>query len=396
MVCPVYLESGKETHTARGKHHLAEVIDQKKIGPVYEELFSQCLLCGRCSAVCTREIDTPLAVVRARTDFSTFYGEHGYTKFLAQKLLNQPSLFKFLVSLGNKTVDVFDVLLPADSGLRLKLGLFQQKRRTIPPEGLPKSSVSAGGGKTIIYYPGCVSSYLYPSIVQNIRQILAQTGFEMLIPDDLGCCGLAAWAAGDIKEARKLARCNIEVLEKQKGLVVVNCGSCFYQLQKLAELFDDPDWSRRAEEVGRRLRMLSQFLVSHPFPQIRLQDHLKKKVKVFFHDPCHLLKEGCVGPEPREILGRIPGIELVELDDGPKCCGHGGLFALGAPELSEKIRKTLIDEILQLQPDIITTSCSGCLMQLSMGIQATESGVEVLEFAELIAAMSGDAEVQVA
>jgi len=393
VVCPVYQESGREAHTARGKHHLAEVIDQEKIGPVYEELFSQCLLCGRCKEVCVREIDTPLAVVQARSNFSTFYGEHGYTKFLARKLLNHPSLFHSLAALGRKTADMLAASLPRESGLRLKLGLFQQKRRMSHHEVLPKHPVSVTSRETITYYPGCVSSYLYPRIIQDMSGILAQTGFVLFLPEGLGCCGLAAWAAGDIDGARQLAKQNITALERTKGEIVVSCGSCFHQLRKYAELFDDPDWSRRAEKVGLRLRMVSQFLVCYPLPQSRPSDQSAKKIRLFYHDPCHLLTGERVVDEPREVLARIPSIELVELEDGPRCCGHGGLFSLGAPELSEKIRKKLVDKILQLQPDIITTSCSGCLMQLRMGIMAAGSEIEVLDFSELMAAIAGGNEV---
>lgn len=390
VVCPVYLESGREAHTARGKHHLAEVIDHEKIGPFYEELFSQCLLCGRCNEVCVRDLDTPTAVVQARSDFSTFYGEHGYAKFLARKLLGHPSLFNALAILGRKTADMLAATLPQQSGLRLKLGLFQHKQCDSHCNDLPTPPVPSTGEKHVIYYPGCVATHLYPGIRQNTGEIIRQTGFEFVVPQGLGCCGLAAWAAGDTHGARQLARQNIEVLEKQEGHIVVSCGSCFYQLRKLAELFDDPDWSGRAEQVSLRLVMLSQFLVSHPSPWDRPADQSTKTIRVFYHDPCHLLTQDKVVDEPRQVLARIPGVELVELEDGPECCGHGGLFSLGAPELSEKICDRLIDKILQLQPDLITTSCSGCLMQLRMGIAASASGIEVLDFADILAAMAGE------
>jgi len=393
VVCPVYLESGREPHTARGKHHLTEVIDHDKITPVYEELFSQCLLCGRCNKVCVRELDTPLAVVKARSGFSTFYGEHGYAKFLARKLLNHPSLFNSLSVIGRQTAPLLAATLPRDSGLRLKLGLFQHKDESSSDVPLPITSVSPMAGKEITYYPGCVATHLYSGITKNSCRMIKRAGFESLVPEGLGCCGLAAWAAGDIQGARRLARRNIEVLEKQKGEIVVSCGSCFYQLGELGGLFDDPEWTERAEQVGQRLVMLSQFLASNPVFPDKSDNESVKQIRIFYHDPCHLLTGNKVVDEPRQVLARIPGVEIVELEDGPRCCGHGGLFSLGAPELSEKIRTKLIDKILQLQPDIITTSCSGCLMQLRMGIMAAGSGIEVMDFSQLTADMTGDSEL---
>lgn len=390
MVCPVYRESGSEVHTARGKHHLGEVIDSEKISPVYEDLFSQCLLCGRCSQVCAREIDTPLSVVRARSGFSTFYGQHGYVKFLARKLLNHPSWINFLASLGSRTAEKLKGVLPQESGLRLKLGLFQQELIGSRSEVNSARLFSTGEGKTITYFPGCVSRYLYQGIMDKTAEVFSRAGSGLLLPEGLECCGMAAWAAGDLKGARQLAMRNIEVLEKQEGRIVVTCGSCFHQLHQLSELFEDSGWKKRAENVGQRLVMLSQFLNDHPITKTGQDSTAQTKKRIFYHDPCHLLTVEKAVDGPREVLSRIPGVELVELEGGPSCCGHGGLFSLGAPELSENIRHRLVDGILNLKPDIITTSCSGCLMQLRMGMLERGAGVEVLEFAELLSRLTSD------
>lgn len=392
VVCPVYQVSGRETHTARGKHHLMEVMGHGEIGPFYETLFSQCLLCGRCNEVCRREIDTPLAVVRARAGFSACYGEHGYQKFLARKILEHPSLLHGLTSLGGRVAERLGRVLPAESGLRLKLGLLRpddEGSGHSQPAPDPAPLLPAPKGPTLIYYPGCVSTYLYPSIADGSCSLVSRGGCHAVIPEGLGCCGLAAWAAGDLAGAKRLARQNIEVLECLQGEIVVSCGSCWYQLRRYGRLFEDPAWQERGQRLAERVVMLSRFLARHPVLQEGQRWQGGKKTRVFYHDPCHLLHEERLVDAPREVLARLPGVEIVELEGGSRCCGHGGLFSLGAPELSEAIRERLISAILQLRPDWITTSCSGCLMQLRMGVEQAGSRVKVLDLSELLCKLSG-------
>ena len=90
------------------------------------------------------------------------------------------------------------------------------------------------------------------------------------------------------------------------------------------------------------------------------------------------------------MLSSLPGIELLELADGPQCCGQGGLFHVGAPELSAKIRDNLAEKIVDLEPDLITTSCSGCLMQLKSGMAAMEKEIPVLHLSALVNSLSDD------
>jgi len=91
--------------------------------------------------------------------------------------------------------------------------------------------------------------------------------------------------------------------------------------------------------------------------------------------------------QPRRVLASRPYLELLELPDGPQCCGQGGLFHISAPEISAMIRDVLAAKVLALAPDVITTTCSGCLMQWRVAVEAAGAGsrVRVLHLAELLA-----------
>nr|WP_240191726.1 (Fe-S)-binding protein [Desulfoprunum benzoelyticum] len=114
----------------------------------------------------------------------------------------------------------------------------------------------------------------------------------------------------------------------------------------------------------------------------------QRPLRVFYHDPCHLRHEVAIVKEPRRLLQRLPGVDLVELPGGPQCCGQGGLFHLGAPELAALIRDDLAAKVLALQPDIVTSTCSGCLMQWKTALTAAGSPVAVMHLAELLRLMA--------
>lgn len=51
----------------------------------------------------------------------------------------------------------------------------------------------------------------------------------------------------------------------------------------------------------------------------------KQRVRVTYHDPCHLRSAGVVR-QPRDLLRALPQVEFVEMEDAGLCCGLGGTF----------------------------------------------------------------------
>jgi glycolate oxidase iron-sulfur subunit len=384
-VCPVYKVSGNEAYSARGKRHLKEVYGDDTPSPVVEDIFSKCLLCGACASVCPRHLDITDDVQQARQDFSAFYGEHGYQKFLARQALNRPYLLGAARVLGKQAARLLFDRLPIDSGLRLRLAMFAEDQ----PEGadknvtLPRPARSTDATQ-IYYFPGCAATYLYPEISRSVVELLDTYGYRLTVPDGLACCGLAMGASGDKDAARRAARQNIRILEAGEGPILVSCGSCYAQLIEMADQFaeDDP-WRLRATLVAERFVEISRFVEEIQRESETTPDKTLEGQTIFYHDPCHMRFAVSVTDEPRTLL-RNAGATLLELPGGPQCCGQGGLFHVGAPELAASIRDDLMEKIVALNPDIITTNCSGCIMQLKMAAAASRSNIPVVHLATLL------------
>lgn len=388
-VCPVYLVTGLESDTARGKLHLLSKLAGSPPSPAYREIFSRCLLCGACRQACPRGLDLPRLVAEARGDFPRLTGSGSFVKLLATSCLAHPALLAGLADLLRISGPLLRKL-PPDSGLRLKLGLFLENPET-PGKSAAERPNPAATGKApvpceISIFPGCLAHHLRPEIAESVNTLLAATGKGAPhAPEGQSCCGLATYSAGNREEARRLARQNLDAFAAGSGPIITPCGSCYSHLRNYPELLgDDPEYSPRSLAFVARLREMSEFLATspattpHPAPY-----RLQKTLRVFYHDPCHPRFQPGPREPPRQLLRSKPGVELVELPEGPRCCGLGGTFNLAHPELSSQIGAGLAAAIIALAPDLVVTSCSGCLIQLHR--ELTGSRIKVMHLAGFLA-----------
>lgn len=97
---------------------------------------------------------------------------------------------------------------------------------------------------------------------------------------------------------------------------------------------------------------------------------LKKdyKARAAYHVPCHMEKLGW-SIFTRELLGMIPGLELILLDSN--CCGISGTFGFKKEnyEISQKIGQPLFEQINSVAPDFVACECETCKWQIEMSTE---------------------------
>ena len=382
-VCPVYLTTGNEIHTPRGKQHLKSRIEKDEISSHYADIFSKCLLCGACLDACPRGLDSPELVIKVRSALPRLSGL-SFLKYLSRKALVHPSLLSGLTRIGKAANQMLGEWLPQDSGLRLRLHGFGQEALKMPATGyieklkagLPKSKekqeTRAEAGTS--FYVGCLANHLQPEIADATQFLLASTtGRKAYVPLEQTCCGMAALAAGRIDEARDLAKKNITAFEGNDFPILTSCSSCYYQLQTYHELLaDDPVWRERAVRFIHRLQEFSTFFLekfAENSAAIPPASAVSSR-KVLYHDPCHLRFKLHITREPRKLINMMPGIELQELPEGPRCCGQGGLFQVAHPGLAQEVQERLLADYAKISAQTVLTACSGCLLQWQLGLAA--------------------------
>jgi len=98
----------------------------------------------------------------------------------------------------------------------------------------------------------------------------------------------------------------------------------------------------------------------------QLKPLLKKelKAKVTFHDPCYLGRANGIFDQPRELLGAIPGVELVEMahnHTNSLCCGGGGggmwLDGFQWEKAHVRLSDWRVGEALSANADVLAVAC---------------------------------------
>jgi len=397
-VCPVYLVTGNEIHTPRGRQHLKSRIEKDEISSHYADIFSKCLLCGACLEACPRSLDTPELVINVRSELPRLTGL-SFLRYVSRKALVHPSLLSGLARIGTAANVLFGEWLPKESGLRLRLQSFDGQAFKLPAAGyIEKLKAGLSQGKeqqespaeqSITFFTGCLANHLQPEISEATQFLVSRTtGRKAAVPLEQTCCGMAALAAGRRDETRDLAKKNIRAFEKNDFPILTSCSSCYYQLKSYNELLgDDPEWRERTVRFTARLQEFSSFFLeklSADSEMVIPAAGVPGK-KVLYHDPCHLRFKLHITREPRRLINLLPGIELQELPNGPQCCGQGGLFQVTHPDLAQEVQKRLMDDYARLSAQTVLTACSGCLLQWQLGLAAGDKGGKAEHLAIFIA-----------
>lgn len=234
----------------------------------------------------------------------------------------------------------------------------------------------------VVYYPGCYSSYIHKTMVLAITRLMERAGVDFSVLDGLDyCCGLAAAGTGNpavIKANGPKVIAKLREMGARK--VVVSCPGCFMALSKAYPGMFGP--------LGFEVVQASQFL-GDLIDQGKLAPGDKAGGRVYYHDPCHLTRGAGIFKEPRELLRKVPGTELMNPDpEGSNCCGFGGGVRLNHPTASISASCQEHVQVASEGGDIIITNCAGCRQNLMEG--RPENGPQVYDLAEYILLSLGE------
>jgi glycolate oxidase iron-sulfur subunit len=126
-------------------------------------------------------------------------------------------------------------------------------------------------------------------------------------------------------------------------------------------LADDAEWAERAKRFSDKVRDISELLAEyepvarrHPVP-----------MKVAYHDACHLAHAQKIRTQPRELLRRIPDLELVDPAEWEICCGSAGIYNLMQPEAGRALGRRKAENLLDTEAEAIVSGNPGCTLQIA-------------------------------
>jgi len=240
-----------------------------------------------------------------------------------------------------------------------------------------------------VYFVGCTSAYRQKELARATVEVFQKAGVDFTILRDEWCCTSPLLRTGqwetDWVSAKSIAQHNTHEAERAEAKrIVTTCAGCYRTWKKdyVEEEYKDILETSHEFEVLHTTELLERLLKGG---EIELGKEVK--MKVTYHDPCHLGRHVSVYDPPRSVLKRIPGVELVEMPrtrENAWCCGSGGGVKSGYPDWAVEIAGERVKEAEKLRVDAIVSACPFCWRNLSDAINKYGSKLKMYDVIELV------------
>lgn len=314
-VCPVYLATKNEMYLPRGRYIILNNFfnNKKKLSKKFIKNLDLCLNCNVCKNFCPSNID-------ANEIFTLLKNKYNYT-FIPFSLKYSFFLFKHL--------------------LNKKTPLIKRKKRLNTESTKEK----------VVYFQGCVNTYIDSSDKNASLNILDKLGYEVL-SINTACCGLPHLSDGNLKAFYKNAQKITKNIPSDCKYIVCSCDSCYQTL-------------KRIEEISNKLITIDELLKINAYT-IKVQDNS------FYHKPL-ARKEHCYLPLEIKLINRKGCCSLME-----------NFFMIKHKEASTKILKTVFYKKEEIDNKIIITSSQQDKIGLIENINKISANTKVYSYSEYV------------
>jgi len=367
--CPAYAASGDELDTPRARSAVLRHLISGKLpaGSLADadlgRMIASCMGCGRCERLCFAE---------------SGYGKLDFRAHLSRGESKQPSVgerlladIPWLYRLRKNSPALFDRLRNSGWARRALAGLTgAAPDRPLPSfnrvplsKFYPARDTYRTYEKPLAYFHGCHAGFINVAGegIPGIR-LLEGLGYDLIVPRQ-GCCGLPKLSSNDSAGAKKDADEFVKAflpLAERGVPIVTTCPSCAHYLHEALPLLVEEDI---AAKITPLIYEINELLVKDFDKPDAPRLVLPVPLRAALHISCH---EALLGADSalRSVLGRIKGLELVELTD--ECCGMGGGWGLKQTHAaaSKELGRKRAREIASKYVDAIITPCGMCALQL--------------------------------
>jgi glycolate oxidase iron-sulfur subunit len=392
-VCPTYALWNEEMDSPRGRIYLMKMAGEGKaaINSQWVGHFDTCLGCMACMTACPSGVDYGKLIEATRAQIERKYDRGALERFyrrLIFALFTRPERLRMMR---------LPLLLYQSSGLRKlarrggilrvlprRLQAMEALLPELPPaEGVAEVTPAVGTKRRRVgLLLGCVQREFFPQVNAATARVLAADGCEVVSPVDQPCCGALLVHAGEEAGAVALARHLINVFERAEvDTIVTNAAGCGSNVKEYGHLLrDDPNYAERAKKFSAKCKDVSEVLTELP----RQAQRNPLRLKVAFHDSCHLQHAQGVRAQPRSLLTEIPELEVLEIPEAAICCGSAGIYNLVQPNAANALGDRKAGLIGLLDADVVVTGNPGCILQLQASLARAGKEIPVLHTIQLL------------
>ncbi len=160
-------------------------------------------------------------------------------------------------------------------------------------------------------------------------------------------------------------------------------GSCVGFVRNFySEMFDNSAQHNEYKQLQKNIFEFTEFITT----VLKVTDiGAELNGKATYHDACGALRECKVKTGPRQLLEKVKGLELVEMNESETCCGFGGTFAVKFEAISIGMANQKITNALNTGADYIISTDASCLMHIDGVLKKQEKTIKTMHIADVLA-----------
>jgi L-lactate dehydrogenase complex protein LldE len=245
-----------------------------------------------------------------------------------------------------------------------------------------------GQGSIGLFIP-CYIDAFFPEVGIATLELLERLGCSVEYPLEQTCCGQPMANSG-LQEDSAATEAHFVDCFQGFDTVVGPSGSCVHHIRLNLDAIDQAPQVRKVREATRELvEFLHDDMQISDFPWPAFPH------KVGLHDSCSAVRAlGHTRPselvyEPyfsktRDLLKKVPGLELIEIDRPDECCGFGGSFCVTDEAVSAKMGYDRVNDFHRHEVEYIASADMSCLLHMKGVIDRLKLPMKVIHIAQIL------------
>lgn len=233
----------------------------------------------------------------------------------------------------------------------------------------------------------CFIDQLFPDTAFSTIKVLEKAGCTVAYNPNQTCCGQPAFNAGFWDEAKQIGNKFLNDFTEE-NFIVSPSASCTGMVKNYYnDLFTNTVVHNKCRAIQNNIHELSDFLVN-----VIDRDYFGAELegRAVYHDSCAGLRECKIKAEPRQLLSKVLGLELVEMAQGETCCGFGGTFAVKFDAISSAMAQQKVENAMAVEADYIISTDASCLLHLQSYIDKNNIPIKTMHLADVLASGWGN------
>ena len=235
---------------------------------------------------------------------------------------------------------------------------------------------------TVDIFIPCFIDQIYPQTAVNMVKVLEKAGCNVHYNPEQTCCGQPAFNSGYWDHFKEVGEKFIREFPEDRYIVTPSASCAGMVKNYYQEVFHNSALHNEYKQVRKNLYEFSDFLVN----VMKMTDFGASLNGLgTYHDSCAGLREYGIKKEPRALLEKVKGLQIVEMNDVETCCGFGGTFSAKFEPIAVGMVEQKVENALATGAAYIISTDMSCLMHMEGYIQKHKNPIQIMHIADVLA-----------